>query len=118
MSESFPAGDQSADAETPGAFSLADWARVVDTLGEAIVAASAEDVIVHANPAAEALLGWEGGGLIGQALTAVVPERFRKRHLAAFERFLDQAGDSRTLQVPALRRDGTEVPVEVVLKGA
>ena len=118
MSESFPAADDGAGAETPGAVAFADWARVVDTLGEAVIAASADDVIVHANPPAEALLGWERGGLIGQALTAVVPERFRRRHLAAFERFVDEGGQARTLQVPALRRDGTEVPVEVVLTGA
>jgi PAS domain S-box-containing protein len=74
--------------------------------------------IVGASPAALALLGWPDGELIGQRLLAVIPPHLRERHVAGFTRSV-VTGDERLLgvplELPALHRDGGEVPILLTL---
>jgi len=74
--------------------------------------------IIGASSAAIALLGWSRGGLVGQRLLAVVPDRLRELHVAGFTRGVVN-GEHRLLGVPlslpALRRDGTEVAITLTL---
>ena len=73
--------------------------------------------IVGASPAALAMLGWTAEDLIGQRLLAVVPPHLRERHVAAFTRSVISGGTVRDepMAVPALARDGREVPVVLTL---
>ena len=73
--------------------------------------------IVGASPAALELLGWTAEELIGQRLLAVIPSHLRERHVAAFTRSVVSGGGVRddALPVPALTRDGREVPVVLTL---
>jgi PAS domain S-box-containing protein len=74
--------------------------------------------IVAASPAALALLGWTGDQLVGQRLLAVIPPAYREAHLAAFTRSVVE-GVGRILgtplRLPALRADGSEVPIILTL---
>ena len=118
VADSLLGGEDRPDDDERGAIAFSDWTRVVDSLPEAVLAASEDNLIVHANAAAEALLGWGREELRGRPLTAIVPERFRDRHLASFQRFATSGKrrqPGQPLEVPALRRDGTEVPVEVLV---
>ena len=69
--------------------------------------------IVAASPAALELLGWDET-LVGRRIGEIVPARLRESHIAGFTRHL-LTGDGRIMdtevQVPALRRDGAEVEV-------
>ena len=63
------------------------------------------------------LLGYdEPGDLIGRRLVAIIPPHYRQAHLAGFTLHLSSGRSpllGRTVTVPALRQDGTEVMVEL-----
>lgn len=101
--------------------SLDTWRQAVDGLHEAVIAANESNRIVYANLAAEELLGWPPGTLAGQPLTTIIPERLQGRHRTSFRGFV-HTGEStimgRPLRVPACRRDGTEMHVELLVSAA
>jgi PAS domain S-box-containing protein len=100
------------------ASAFGDWRSVVGTLHEAVIAAGTDHVVLYVNGAAATLLGWDAGTLIGHPLTTIVPERFRSAHEAGFRRFVETREGTvlgRPLRLPALRSDGTEIEVELVL---
>jgi PAS domain S-box-containing protein len=82
----------------------------------ALIASDASNRIVAVSDAAAEMLGWPARELEGRRLVTVIPERFRDRHIAGFTRYLlDGTGPliGRSVDVPALRRDGTEVEVSL-----
>ncbi|HVL04990.1 MAG TPA: PAS domain S-box protein [Acidimicrobiales bacterium] len=91
----------------------------VDRLHRAPVATIVADDanrIILVNEAAGQLLGWTPEALTGQRLTVLVPPELREAHLAGFSRLLVTGTPrilGRSVQVPALHRDGS--PVEVAL---
>ena len=85
----------------------------------ALVAADASNRIVAVSGAAADLLGWPASELEGRRLVTVIPVRFRDRHVAGFTRYLlDGSGPivGRPVNVPALRRDGSEIDVELLIE--
>ncbi|HEX8375756.1 MAG TPA: EAL domain-containing protein, partial [Geminicoccaceae bacterium] len=85
---------------------------------DAIVCTDGDGRIMMANPAAERMFGYAAGGMGGLSIDIIVPERFKGAHTAGMARL--GAGGAprlagRTVEVPALRRDGAEFPVEVSL---
>src|SRR6266498_1097321 len=95
-----------------------DYRSVLYGFADAVVVADERGRIVFANPAAERLLGWDDGGLVGQPLVAIQPERLREAHRNGFQRYLDSRVPQllgRPVRVPALRRDGSEIDVELVI---
>jgi PAS domain S-box-containing protein len=86
---------------------------------DAIVLMSGSGAIVEVNPAAERLFGHPSEAILGRALSEVlVPEPLREQHDRALARYL--AGGPPTVlgrvrQVSALRADGHEIPVELVV---
>jgi PAS domain S-box-containing protein len=106
--------------ESPAAeVSAVEWdATAVRAATEAVVAADDVNRIVAASPAALDLLGWDDT-LLGRRIVAVIPERFREAHIAAFTLHL-LTGETRILDrevtVPALRRDGSEVTVRLLVR--
>lgn len=82
----------------------------------ATVVADDANRIIMLNGAARRLLGWEGGRLAGHRLTVIIPPELRQAHLAGYARHqLTGEGPliGRATQVPALRRNGTRVEVEI-----
>jgi PAS domain S-box-containing protein len=97
----------------------AETLQAVRSSTHALVAADASNRIVAVSAAAAELLGWQEGGLEGRRLVTIIPERFRDRHVAGFTRYLlDGAGPiiDRPVDVPALRRDGTEVEISLLIE--
>ena len=96
-----------------------DWdASAVLTASEALIAADDANRILAASPAALALLGWTLEELVGRRIVAVIPQRFREAHIASFTLHLltDRTTIlNRTVAVPALHRDGSEVPIDLVV---
>src|SRR5690348_6296485 len=93
-----------------------DFRLVCDNLGDAVVAADAAQRIVYVNAAAGRLLGWAPEELVGRELAALVPARLRDDHHAGFERYATTREPKilgHPVRVPALRRDGSEVEVEL-----
>lgn len=84
----------------------------------AMLMSSDDGAIVLANAMAEQLFGYGRGDLVGLSVDALVPEHFRGAHPAHRRAFL-QSPSTRAMgagrDLFAIRRDGTELPVEVGL---
>ena len=94
-------------------------AAVVDrvrTMAAACVAADRWNRIIGLSESAARLLGWPRAELEGQRLVVIVPPAMRNAHVAGFTRQL-LGGAPRMLgepvQLPALRRDGSEIMVTI-----
>ncbi len=90
----------------------------IDAATDALLAADDSNRIVAASESAARLLGWDRDELIGQRIVTIVPEGLRDDHIAGFTRYL--VTGQRTIigtpiRLPALRRDGSQVPVELTV---
>jgi len=99
-------------------FSTLVWdATTVQSSVEALVAVDDGNRIVALSRAACDLLGYDDSDeLVGRRLLSLIPERLRQAHIAGFTLyFLDgrQPLLERPAVMPALRRDGSEVLVEL-----
>jgi len=88
---------------------------------DAILITDAEGIIRGANPRTAELFGYAPDELIGLSIESLVPARFRGRHPSHRENY---AAHPRTRQMGAamnlfaLRKDGSEFPVDIMLKPA
>ena len=86
---------------------------------EAIIITDAEGLIRSTNPASKDLFGYSSAELYGKPIEDLIPQPFRTAHLVHRENY---AAHPRTrsmdsgLNLFGLRKDGTEFPVDVLLK--
>lgn len=83
------------------------------------VAADEDNRIVAVNNAAAAMLGWEPEELVGRRLLTIIPEHLRQRHVEAFTSLLFTGRArilGRSVPLPALHRDGRQIPVRLVIQ--
>src|SRR5258708_7593275 len=95
-----------------------DYRLLLDGFADAVVAADLTGRIAYVNPATSRLLGWPGDELVGQPLLTLVPPRLHEAHRKGFSRFVATREPrliGRPTRVPALRKDGSEVEVELTL---
>lgn len=91
---------------------------VVEYAPNAMVLIDTKGVIIMVNPMTEVLFGYTKSELLGQMLETLIPERFREQHPGLRDQFFlspksRSMGAGRNLF--ALRKDGTEVQVEIGL---
>jgi PAS domain S-box-containing protein len=106
------------DAEQLVRLSEARFRAVTETASDAIISADRRGIIRYFNPGAERAFGHEEQDIIGQPLTALMPERFRQAHTAGMQRYLDIREArvvGRTVELVGLRKDGREFPIELSL---
>lgn len=101
---------------------LAERARlktVLDTAADAYIGLDSRGVITDWNAAARETFGWTAAEARGRPVVELlVPERLREAHSAGLARYLDTGRRSLPtgqVQLPALHRDGHELPVELSL---
>ena len=85
---------------------------------DACLMVASDGGIVCVNGRAERLFGYESGELEGQALGLLIPDRFRKSHAGDVERYSERPrarGMGSGLSLSGLRKDGTEIPVDISL---
>ena len=92
---------------------------IFDHAFAALVSTDAAGHIVEFNPAAAAMFGRSRDEVLGRPVSEIViPERFRPAHNAGMRR-LQEGGEGRVLgkrlAMHALRADGSEFPMEMVL---
>jgi PAS domain S-box-containing protein len=91
---------------------------VVEAAPDAIVLANWEGRIVMTNPQAERMFGYAQQELIGQSVEILVPDRFRREHIdhrSAYSKRPVARAMGKGLELTAVRKDGSELPVEVSL---
>ncbi len=108
--------EQAARAEAEAA--SARFRGLVESGPDAILMVDEEGRITLVNSQAERLFGYPREELLGKPVEVLVPERFRERHVSYRAGYV-AAPRTRPMGVGldlyALRRDGTELPVEISL---
>ena len=91
---------------------------VAGSSADAIICADKDGRILSWNGAAETMFGYAADEVIGDRLSFIIPDRFRPMHEAGLQRVaagLPTKLVGSLVTVPALRRDGTEFPIELSL---
>ena len=91
-----------------------DFAKLVESIGDAIVISDAQGIIIYWNPAAERIFGFSKAEALGSTMDFIVPERLRHRHNEGYEHSM-QTGTTRygdkLLTVPALHKSGKPLSI-------
>ncbi|MBT3172309.1 MAG: PAS domain S-box protein, partial [Rhodospirillaceae bacterium] len=91
---------------------------IMNSASDTIICADEYGKVVLWNPVAEKMLGHSAEDMIGEPLTAIIPERFRDGHEAGIKR-LRMNGEQRVIghsvELHALHKDGHEIPIELSL---
>jgi PAS domain S-box-containing protein len=91
-----------------------DLASLVQAAGDAIIAADTDGKILLWNPAAERMFGFTAAEALDHSLDLIIPERWRQRHWAGYQRVM-QTGQTRygteVLRVPARHKDGRTLSI-------
>jgi PAS domain S-box-containing protein len=86
---------------------------------EGIVTIDADSRILAFNPAAERVFGWTEAEAVGADLAElVIPPRFHEAHRAGMARYLATGEGpflNRRLELPARRKDGSEILIELTI---
>ena len=115
-----PEQDAVAAAGTkPAEFAHSALENLFDISPDAILVTDSTGTIRAANPRASELFGHSHAELIGKSIDELVPQRFRLHHPARRENYhahprARQMGAA--LNLFGLRKDGTEFPVDIMLK--
>jgi len=113
--------DVSADRKVENALRESEALKtaILDTALDAMITCDHEGRVIEFNPAAERIFGYSRDAALGKELSdLIVPLRMRERHKAGMNRYLETGISSilgMRLELPALRADGTEFPVELAI---
>ena len=94
-------------------------AAILDAALDAIITMDHEGNVVEFNPAAETIFGYSRDEVLGREMAEmVIPEPLRERHRSGLAHYL-VTGEAplfgQRLELSALRKDGTEFPVELTV---
>ncbi len=94
-------------------------AAILETALDCIITMDHEGKVVEFNPAAERTFGYSQSEVVGQELAdLIVPVSLRDRHRKGMAHYL-ATGEGpvlgKRLELPALRADGTEFPIELAI---
>ncbi|MHA4842551.1 sensor histidine kinase [Flavitalea antarctica] len=86
---------------------------------DAIICMDKRGLVTFWNPQAAATFGWDQKEVMGKKLSEfIIPERFRHRHDAGLELYLQNGEEqvlNRILELEGLRRDGQIFPIELTV---
>jgi PAS domain S-box-containing protein len=85
---------------------------------EGILLTNQKSEIIHINPSAERLFGYEEGELIGQKIEILIPKKNRDSHVSHREKFIENPharSMGKGMNLFGSKKDGSEFPVEVSL---
>ncbi len=92
---------------------------IVDHALDAVVVMDDRGRIIDWNPQAEQIFGWTRKAILGHKLSeTIVPQTYREAHEHGLQHYLvtgKGAAIGTRLEITALRRDGTEFPIELAI---
>jgi PAS domain S-box-containing protein len=92
---------------------------IIDTALSGVIGMDDQGEIISWNTQAEEIFGWKRHEAIGRAMVeTIIPPAHREAHQKGLERFL-KTGEgpilNKRIEITALRRDGTEFPIELAI---
>src|SRR5262249_53186944 len=92
---------------------------ILDGALDAVVGMDASGAVIDWNPQAQATLGWTREEALGKKLASlIIPPELREQHERGLERYLETGQGpmlNRRVEVEALRKDGSPLPVELAI---
>lgn len=91
---------------------------VAQTANDAIITSNKSGCIIFWNKYAEKLFGYTAEEVLGKPLTILMPEQYKRDHLAGMNRFVNNNEMriiGKVVELSALRKDGSEFPIELTL---
>ena len=96
--------------------SEAKFSGILAIAADAIISIDDGHRIIHFNRGAEEIFGYSAAEAVGQPLSVLLPERFRRTHDAQVDEFAKSAESARRMghrrAVAGRRKDGSEFPAE------
>ena len=89
---------------------------VSDSASDAIITFDEDGCIIFANAAVKKMFGYLPKELVGQSLELILPEKIRpadSAEILSFTRDATKKVPVKNINLPALRRDGTEIQIEI-----
>lgn len=91
--------------------------QLLNSARDAVLGIDEQGKVIEWNLGAEKLLGWTAQQAMGQPLAElVIPQEFREAHTKGLNRYLSSRQSTmlnRMIEVEALRKDGTRMPIEL-----
>ncbi|MGE4296769.1 MAG: PAS domain S-box protein [Desulfovibrionaceae bacterium] len=91
---------------------------IIDTANSGIIVIDAQGLINEFSPAAQEIFGYTREEILGKSIKMLMPEPYRSEHDQYIRNYL-KGGPAKVLGtltvVPALRKDGTQFPMEIAL---
>ena len=92
---------------------------ILSTTLDAVITIDAMDTVTGWNQQAEVIFGWSAAETLGKSLAdLIIPQQYRKQHLEGMQNFL-RTGVGKVsgtrVEVSALKKDGSEFPVELTI---
>ncbi|AAZ98767.1 Putative diguanylate cyclase (GGDEF domain) with PAS/PAC sensor domain [Thiobacillus denitrificans ATCC 25259] len=94
------------------------YQRIFEYAPDAMLVLGRDGLLRLVNAHAETLFGYDRSELLGQTVELLVPARFTAQHAAHRARFMEEAQSrqmGRQQDLYALRKDGSEFPVDIML---
>jgi PAS domain S-box-containing protein len=95
---------------------LTMFRSIAEGMRDALVVVDVEGKIRYWNPACEETFGYATDEMTGESLEAVIPARYQKQYEMALQDIrgkYDHLPRNRIFESEVIRKDGTEVPIEV-----
>ena len=92
------------------------YRELVNNSIDAVISVDPQMNILLWNPGAERIFGYTEKEMLGQTLMKIVPERYKKAKEKGFDVFRKSGSGpviGKTLELQGLRKEGTEVPIEL-----
>ena len=92
---------------------------IIDTALDGVITMNESGFVTGWNRQAERIFGWEASEIVGQRLSqTIIPPRYRAMHEHGLKRF-SETGEgpvlNRRIEITALCRNGSEIPVEIAI---
>jgi PAS domain S-box-containing protein len=95
---------------------------ILDNALDAVITMGPSGVITDWNAQAEKMFAWSRAEALGRQMSAtIIPERYREHHDRGLQKFLATGVGpvlNKRIEITALRRDGSEFPVELAISPA
>ena len=92
---------------------------IIDTAISGVIGMDDKGYIIDWNVQAEQIFGWERHEAIGRSMVdTIIPTNYRQAHQRGLARFLETGEGpvlNKRIEITALRRDGTEFPIELAI---